>query len=81
VGQPHTSRLALPILVFDGARRTVPSCRLNCRPIESFWERSLLAFRRISTSNGARVFVGAGIGQLKGRRFIGSTTRFERDVS
>jgi hypothetical protein len=68
-------------MIFDGARRTVPSCTLGCKPIESFWERSLLAFRRLETSNGWRVFLGAGIGQLQGRRFIGATTEFDRDVS
>ena len=78
---PDTWGLGVRHMVFDGARRTVPSCSLDCKPIESFRERSLLAFRRIATSNGARVFLGAGIGQLRGRRFIGPTTEFDRDVS
>jgi hypothetical protein len=78
---PGTWGFGVRHMVFDGARRTVPSCELNCRPIASFWERSLLAFRRISTSNGAQVVLGAGIGQLQRQRFIGSTTQFDRDVS
>ena len=31
--------------------------------------------------NRYRIYIGAGIGRLTGRRFIGSSTEFDRDVS
>ena len=42
---------------------------------------SVLVFRRIDSATGTRIYLGAGIGRLSGRRFIGSTTEFERDLS
>lgn len=78
---PRRWGVGVRLMAMDGARRRSTSCFLFCNPIESFTETSVLIYRRIDTSPGARVYFGAGVGRLSGRRFIGSTTNFERDLS
>ena len=41
----------------------------------------VLIHRRIDTSQGSRFYLGAGLGRLSGRRFIGSSMEFDRDLS
>ena len=65
----------------DGARRRATSCFIFCNPIENFTEKSILLYRRLASADNRHVFFGAGVGVLTGRRFIGSTTEFERDLS
>ena len=69
------------LMAMDGARRRSTSCFIFCNPIESFTETSVLIHRRIDMASGERFYLGVGVGRLSGRRFIGSTTEFERDLS
>ncbi len=78
---PRTWGLGVRLMAMDGARRRASSCFIFCNPIESFTEKSVLIHRRIDMFDGLRFYVGAGVGRLTGRRFIGSSTVFDRDVS
>ena len=69
--------LGVRLMGMDGARRGTGLFR----PIESFREKSVLIHRRIDMFDGLRLYVGAGVGRLTGRRFIGSGTVMDRDVS
>ena len=64
----------------DGARRRATDCVWWCDPIESFTEIGALVHRRFTRATGTRFYVGAGIGRLSGRRFVGTTADLE-DVS
>jgi len=77
---PGTWGLGVRIMGMDGARRRATSCFIFCNPIESFTERSVLIHRRID-KEVSRFYLGAGIGRLTGRRFIGAGTEFHSDVS
>ena len=76
---PRTWGLGVRLMGMDGARRGGTSS--FWRPIEVFTEKSVLIHRRIVTSTGSRIYIGAGVGRLSGRRFIGSSTEFDKDVS
>lgn len=78
---PRRWGFGVRLMAMDGARRRSTSCFIFCDPIESFTETSVLIYRRIDTAPGARIYFGAGVGRLSGRRFIGSTTNFERELS
>ena len=78
---PRTWGIGVRLMAMDGARRRAVSCFIFCNPIESFTEKSVLIHRRIMTSAGSRIYLGTGVGQLSGRRFIGSSSEFDRNVS
>ncbi len=78
---PKSWGVGVRLMGMDGARRRATSCFIFCNPIESFTEKSVLIHRRIDRSDQARFYLGAGVGRLTGRRFIGSGTEFDRDVS
>ena len=77
---PRTWGIGVRLMAMDGARRGGRGFLFG-GPIESFTEKSVLIHRRIVTSAGTRIYIGAGVGRLSGRRFIGSSTEFEKDVS
>ncbi len=80
---PRTWGIGVKLMGMDGARRRASPtiCFIFCDPIESFTEKSVLIHRRIVTSGGSRIYIGAGVGRLTGRRFIGSSTEFDTNVS
>jgi hypothetical protein len=78
---PGSWGVGVRLMGMDGVRRRATSCFIFCNPIESFTEKSVLVYRRIVTSSGSRIYAGAGVGRLSGRRFIGSSTEFDRDLS
>jgi hypothetical protein len=62
----------------DGERRRESPCFLWCEPIETYTETAALLYRIVPLSEGgSAVYVGAGVGHLSGRRFIGSSTELE----
>ena len=77
---PGAWGIGVRLMVMDGARRTILDCSVFCAPRESLRERSLLVYRRIDTPAGARLYLGAGVGRLTGRKFIGSSTDFDPNV-
>jgi hypothetical protein len=77
---PGAWGIGLRLMVMDGAKRTVLDCSVFCAPRESLRERSVLVYRRIDTPDGARVYLGAGVSRLSGRKFIGSSANFDRNV-
>lgn len=62
----------------DGTRRETTDCIWYCNPIESLSEAAALLYRTVplSDSDGV-VYLGAGIGRLTGRQFIGDTSELE----
>jgi hypothetical protein len=77
---PGAWGIGVRLMVMDGARRRLLDCSVFCNPWESLRERSLLVYRRIDTPAGARLYLGAGVGRLTGRKFIGSSTDFDPNV-
>ena len=64
---PRTWGIGVRLMAMDGARRREVFCLFNfCKPVEAFTEKSVLIHRRIVTSAGTRIYLGAGVGQEVG---------------
>lgn len=72
--------LGVRFIVADGDRRGTTGCWFSpCEALESLTEKAVLLYRKIPTSDGGGAFyLGAGLGHLSGRQFIGSTSELEQ---